>query len=77
MADLTGFPGIPACRRGPWGLQGAPMKMFRLLAAATLLAATSCERHSWEETKVLHEQHGDHGHGEAHGDEHAAEEAAH
>jgi hypothetical protein len=29
------------------------------------LAGVACERHSWEETKVLHEQHG--GHGAAHG----------
>ena len=52
------------------------MKPLYLLAAGAFLAAVSCERHSFEETKVLHEQHSDHGdgHGEAaghdsHGDE--------
>jgi hypothetical protein len=49
-----------------------------LATAALILAATSCGRHSWEETQVLHE--GMHkGHGEAHGeakhDEHAKPEA--
>ncbi|MFC7338554.1 hypothetical protein ACFQY0_15270 [Haloferula chungangensis] len=53
------------------------MKAFYLLAAGLFLAAVSCERHEWEETKILHEthdahgDHGDHG-GESHegGDDH-------
>lgn len=48
-----------------------------LLALATLLTASvSCDKHSWEETKVLHEGmhkegHGDAHHGEAKKDDHA------
>lgn len=54
------------------------MKAFYLLAAGLFLAAVSCERHTWEETKILHEtpsdEHSDHaeGHGEGHeGHDHA------
>ncbi len=36
------------------------MKPLYLLAAAAFLAGVSCERHSFEETKALHEQHKDH-----------------
>ncbi|MES2737897.1 MAG: hypothetical protein V4672_16365 [Verrucomicrobiota bacterium] len=48
-----------------------------LLALATLLTASvSCDKHSWEETQVLHEGmhkegHGDAHHGEAKKDDHA------
>lgn len=39
------------------------MKVTFLLAAAGLfLASVSCERHSWDEVKVLHEPHGHGGH---------------
>ncbi len=36
------------------------MKAFYLLAAGLFLAAVSCERHEWEETKILHETHAEH-----------------
>ncbi|MBK1825421.1 hypothetical protein [Haloferula rosea] len=39
------------------------MKPLYLLAAGAFFAAVSCERHSFEDTKVLHEQHSDHGDG--------------
>jgi hypothetical protein len=42
------------------------MKVFPMLLMATAFAFVSCERHDWEETKKLHEQH----HGASHG-EHA------
>lgn len=50
------------------------MKVFPMLLAVAAVAFVSCERHDWEETKKLHEQH----HGAAHG-EHAehGEPAAH
>ncbi|MBB5352857.1 hypothetical protein HNR46_003105 [Haloferula luteola] len=57
------------------------MKLFCLLAAAAAFSAVSCERHDWEETKILHEAHGAHGHDEhaehaEHGEEgHAGEHA--
>ena len=46
-----------------------------LAAAALIFASVSCDKHSWEETQVLHE--GMHkGHGDQHhGDTHHAEEA--
>jgi hypothetical protein len=52
---------------------------FTVLAtAALLIAASSCAKHSWEETQVLHEgmhkAHGD-GHGEAKHDSHAKPDA--
>lgn len=62
------------------------MKVFPMLLALAAVAFVSCERHDWEETKKLHEQHhgAGHGHGEhaeAHGETKAAEgehkEAAH
>ena len=42
-------------------LHPARMKAFYVIAAALFFAAVSCERHDWEETKVLHETHGHHG----------------
>lgn len=43
-----------------------------LLALATLLTASvSCDKHSWEETQVLHEGMHKEGHGEAKKDDHA------
>lgn len=43
-----------------------------LCAAAFILASVSCDKHSFEETKVLHE--GMHkAHGQGHGDDHAKE----
>lgn len=55
-----------------------PTTLFAAAAAAGLfLAATSCERHEWEETKQLHEKHGHASHGEDHGDGHHGEEKAH
>ena len=55
----------------PLRLEPTAMKLPHLFAASLFLAVVSCERHSYEETKVLHEQHGhdDHaGHGH---DDHA------
>jgi len=37
------------------------MKAAYLAAAGLFLAAVSCERHEWEDTKILHESHGGHG----------------
>ena len=47
----------------------ARMKALYLLAASLFFVSVSCERHSWEETKKLHEEHGhaEHAEGEAHG----------
>ena len=38
------------------------MKMMLLawMAAGMMLAGVSCERHSWDETRKLHEKHGGH-----------------
>jgi len=45
---------------------------FIFCAAALVLASTSCGKHSWKETQVLHE--GMHkAHAEGHGDAHAKE----
>lgn len=52
-------------------------------AAALILAASSCDKHSWESTQVLHEgmhkahneHHGDAHHGEAKKDEHGKPDA--
>ena len=66
-----------------------PTTLFAAAAAGLFLSSVSCERHSWEETKALHEQHGghahadghgehkdgEHGHAEKHGEEHPVEEA--
>jgi hypothetical protein len=51
------------------------MKSTVLFAtAAAGLFLVSCERHEWEDTKVLHEKHGHAAHGDAsHGDDHAVE----
>ncbi|MFM2177853.1 MAG: hypothetical protein RL015_1951 [Verrucomicrobiota bacterium] len=50
-----------------------------LATAALILAATSCGKHSWEETQVLHEgmhkAHGDGHHGEAKHDSHSKPDA--
>jgi len=43
------------------------MKVAYLFVAGLFLVAVSCERHSWEDTKALHEQHGHGGHDEATG----------
>jgi hypothetical protein len=52
-----------------------PTTLFAAAAAGLFLSSVSCERHSWEETKALHEQHGAHGEHAAHGDDkHHAEE---
>lgn len=67
------------------------MKVFPMLLAATAVAFVSCERHDWEDTKKLHEQHHGAGHaaeghghadhaehkGEAHGDHAGEHKAAH
>ena len=60
------------------------MKLSFLLAASFFFAVVSCERHEFEETKILHESHGSHGaghadhsaegDGHAHGHEHGDEE---
>jgi hypothetical protein len=42
-----------------------------LFAAAILCASTSCDKHSWKDTQVLHEKYQKHG--EGHGDAHAKE----
>lgn len=61
------------------GLHLPRMKALYCLAAGLFLMAVSCESHDWEETKVLHEAHGDHGdhgdHGE--GGDHAGDEPSH
>jgi len=58
--------------------------LFAAAAAGLFLSSVSCERHSWEETKALHEQHGHAAHGEGehhgdatHGDEHEGVEKPH
>jgi len=47
------------------------LSLFVLSSALLGLALTGCEKHSFEDTKGLHLEHGKHhdeGHGEAHGD---------
>jgi hypothetical protein len=64
-----------ACHRRSIRYTRAAMKSIVLIAAAGLFLM-SCERHEWEETKVLHEKHGHGaGHGEKHGDDGHAEVA--
>lgn len=54
------------------------MKVFPMLLAVAAVAFVSCERHDWEETKKLHEQHHGAGHGEhAHGDHPATHDEEH
>lgn len=57
------------------------MKFALALLSLASLGFMSCERHKFDEVKVLHESHGsDHGHGDAHaahGDDHAQEKSAH
>jgi hypothetical protein len=48
--------------------------LFAAAAAGLFLSSVSCERHSWEETKALHEKHGHATHGAEHGTEHAGPE---
>lgn len=48
--------------------------LFAAAAAGLFLSSVSCERHSWEETKALHEKHGHAEHGAEHGAEHAGPE---
>lgn len=50
------------------------MKVFPMLLAVAAVAFVSCERHDWEETKKLHEQHQGTAHGE-HAEAGHAEEA--
>jgi hypothetical protein len=52
------------------------MKVFPMLLAVAAVAFVSCERHDWEETKKLHEQHHGAGHGE-HADHADHKEEAH
>ena len=42
---------------------------FPFAALAICFCLGACERHSFEDTKVLFESHGDHGHGDGHSDE--------
>ena len=49
------------------------MKAFYLLAAGLFLAAVSCERHDWEDTKILHESHDGHDKSEG-GDDESSED---
>jgi hypothetical protein len=54
------------------------MKFALVLLSLASLGFISCERHKFEDVKVLHESHGsDHGHGDAHGDDHGHDKAAH
>ena len=46
------------------------MKIFLTFLALVTLSLISCERHDFEETRKLHDEHGTTG--EAHGAEHAA-----
>lgn len=54
-----------------------------LAAASMILVSTSCDKHSWDSTKVLHEgmhkeHHGDdHGHAADHGKDHAEKKDDH
>lgn len=72
---------IGGCRSGlppeREALNPPQMKAFYLLAAGLFLAAVSCERHDWEDTKVLHEtheSHDDHDKAGEHGDKHEGDE---
>lgn len=51
------------------------MKLVLTLLALSTIVITSCERHKFEDVKVLHEQHGA-DHGEAHDAAHAEHGAA-
>jgi hypothetical protein len=49
------------------------MKLALLFLSLASLGVISCERHKFEDVKVLHESHGaDHGDHGAHADEHGA-----
>ena len=52
-----------------------------LSLAAVAFSSSSCDKHTWKETQVLHEKYGEHGHaGAGHGeakDSHAAPAAGH
>ncbi|WP_395752234.1 hypothetical protein [Prosthecobacter sp.] len=50
---------------------------FFLCSAAIALFSVSCDKHSWEETKVLHEGTHKAHHSEGHGDAHDAKPAEH
>ncbi len=51
---------------------------FLLIALPLCVLGVSCERHSFEETKQLHESHGSHASHDSHGAEgHAAEGHGH
>jgi hypothetical protein len=67
-------------------------KFFALFSIAALaFVSAACDKHSWEETQVLHEgmhgdhhgeghggdSHGDDSHGDGHGDPHAKEKEGH
>ncbi|MFT3991709.1 MAG: hypothetical protein QM680_09915 [Luteolibacter sp.] len=59
-------------------IESAVMKFFPLLLAVVSVTFISCERHSFEETKVLHQSHGAHAEHGAHDDHgHGAEENGH
>jgi hypothetical protein len=54
------------------------MKFALALLSLASFGFISCERHKFEDVKVLHESHGsDHGHGETHGDDHGHAKPAH
>jgi hypothetical protein len=58
---------LAACHRRAMRYIRRGMKMTTLSAAAVaglLFGSVSCERHSWDETKALHEKHGHGGHEE-------------
>ena len=42
---------------------------FASLTAGAFLIGVSCERHDWEETKILHESHGGHDEDSGHKEE--------
>lgn len=54
------------------------MKFALALLSLASFGVISCERHKFEEVKVLHESHGsDHGHGDSHTGDHGHEKPAH
>lgn len=64
---------LAACHRRTMRYTRRGMKLTTLSAAAVaglFLGSVSCERHSWDETKALHEKHGHGAHGEGHGEGH-------
>ena len=51
------------CHQGCLGIYSREMKFVLSILAVSGIALTSCERHDFEETKKLHEQHESHGAG--------------